>query len=166
MQFQIHDQVIYPAMGVGQIVGLVTKRLPPAESQQYYEVRGQRSTVWVQVDGGAGQGLRRLTRQDELPHFRRVLRGRPADLNADFRQRHLDQRDKIKRGTLQDLCEVVRDLSGRGWRKPLNEADASNLRRSSEALCQEWAAADEVSLEQATIEVNALLREGQHTYQL
>jgi RNA polymerase-interacting CarD/CdnL/TRCF family regulator len=165
MHFQIHDQVIYPALGVGRIVGLVTKQLSTAESRQYYEVRGERTTVWVQVDEGDQQGLRPLTRQDELPHFRSVLRGRPADLHADFRQRQLDQRGKLRRGTLQDLCEVVRDLTGRGWRRPLNEADTVNLRRSIEALCLEWAAAADVPLAEATGEVHALLREAQQAYQ-
>jgi RNA polymerase-interacting CarD/CdnL/TRCF family regulator len=164
MHFQIHDQVIYPALGVARVVGLVTQQADTAESRQYYEVRGERGTAWVQVEGGTAQGLRRLTRQDELPHFREVLRGRPADLHADFRQRQVDQRDKMRRGTLQDLCEVARDLSGRGWLKPLNEADAINLRQSVEALCLEWAAAQEVPVAEATAEVQALLREGQQTY--
>jgi RNA polymerase-interacting CarD/CdnL/TRCF family regulator len=166
MHFQVHDQVIYPAFGLGRIVGLVTKQLPATESRQYYEVSGVRGTVWVQVEGGVAHGLRPITRQEELPRYRAVLRGRPAELNADFRLRQLEQRDKLRRGTLQDLCEVARDLSGRGWRKPLNEADAVNLRRSVDALNQEWAAAAEVSAAEAAAEVQALLREAQQAYQV
>lgn len=164
MRFQIDDQVVYPAFGVGRITGLVTKSFE-AESRLYYEVSGERSTVWVQVDEGAGHGLRRLTRKDELGHFRAILRGQPLRLNADFRQRQLDVRARLRSGTLQAVCEVVRDLSGRGWYKPLNEADSAALRRSSEALCLEWAAADCVTVGQATTEVNDLLLEGRRAHQ-
>jgi len=165
MPFQIDDQVVYPAFGVGRVVGLVTKSFSAAGSRLYYEVSGYRTTAWVEVDRGAAVGLRPLTRRDELAHFRSVLRGRPAALNTDFRQRQLEVRSQLRRGTLQGACEVVRDLSGRGWIKPLNEADASVLRTTLEALCQEWAASDSVSLERATAEVNGLLREARQTFQ-
>jgi RNA polymerase-interacting CarD/CdnL/TRCF family regulator len=58
--------VVYPAFAIGRIAGVVTKSLFEAESHLYYEVIGDRSTVWVQVDEGAARGLRRLTRRDEL----------------------------------------------------------------------------------------------------
>jgi CarD family transcriptional regulator len=164
MRFQIGDRVIYPAFGVGRIAAMVTKSFFEAESQLYYEVTGERSTVWVQVEEGTDRGLRRLSRPEDLAHYREVLRGRPADLDADARQRQVDQREKIRRGTLQDVCEVVRDLSGRGWRKPLNESDSGTLRRGSEALYQEWAAVSGVSVDEATTEVAGLLRQARQTY--
>lgn len=165
MPFHIDDRVVYPAFGVGRIVGLVTKSFDEDESRLYYEVRGERSTAWVQVEEVATRGLRPLTRKDELEQFRSVLRGRPVDLNADFRQRQSDLRHQLKQGTFQAVCEMVRDLNGHRWRKPLNEGDLGALRKSSDAVYQEWAAADSVSLAQATQEVNALLQEARQTYQ-
>ncbi|MGH2521356.1 MAG: CarD family transcriptional regulator [Anaerolineales bacterium] len=165
MPFQVNDRVVYPNFGVGRIVGLVAKTFLEAESRLYYEVSGDRSTAWVRVDEGAACGLRRLTHKEELAHFRAVLLSRPVALNADFRQRQLDLRSQLRRGTLQDVCEVVRDLNGRRWSKTLNESDSDALRRSSDALCQEWAAADDVSIGQATAEVSSLLREARQTYQ-
>jgi RNA polymerase-interacting CarD/CdnL/TRCF family regulator len=164
MPFEINDRVVYPAFGVGRIVGLMTKTLRAAESRMYYEVSGDRTTAWVQVEEGAARGLRPLTRKDELGHFRAVLRGRPVAMNADFRQRQLALRDQLKGGTLQCVCEVVRDLNGRSWLKALNESDLHTLRRSSDALCQEWAAADEITIAQATAEVGSLLRESRAAY--
>jgi RNA polymerase-interacting CarD/CdnL/TRCF family regulator len=166
MPFQVDDQVVYPAFGVGRIVGLVTKTFLESEGRLYCEISGERSTVWVQVEGGAAHGLRRLTRKDELAHFRAVLRSRPLVLNPDFRQRQLDVRSQLRPGTLQGLCEVVRDLSGRSWLKPLNEADSATLRSSTDSLCREWAAADTVSIGQATTELNTLLLEARRAYQV
>jgi RNA polymerase-interacting CarD/CdnL/TRCF family regulator len=163
MYFQVDDRVVYPTFGVGRVVGRVTMAFGQAEQQDYYEIASERSTTWVPV--AESPGLRRLTRKDELARYRHLLGGRPSDLNPDFRQRHLDMRSKAREGTLVALCEVVRDLRARGWRKPLSEGDANVLRLSHQALCQEWAAADDVSLPDATAEVNALLLEAQTEYQ-
>ena len=73
MPFKIDEQVVYPAFGIGRVAALVSKSFFEAESQIYYEVTGDRSTVWVQVDESAARGLRRLTRPDELAHYRDVV---------------------------------------------------------------------------------------------
>jgi RNA polymerase-interacting CarD/CdnL/TRCF family regulator len=159
MRFEIGDQVVVPGFGVGQIVGLVMKSFLKAESQLYYEVSGERSTMWTPVDGTTPNGLRHLTSQAELPGFRQVLSGQPARLNADFRQRQFAVREQLRGGTMQAFCEVVRDLTGHAWHKPLGENDANALRTTTEALCREWAAADKVSIAQATAEVTGLLQE-------
>jgi RNA polymerase-interacting CarD/CdnL/TRCF family regulator len=165
MAFKVDEKVVYPAFGVGRIVALVNRRFLEAEMRAYYEVVTDRSTAWVRVDDDAASGLRRLTSKAELAHYRAVLRGQPALLNQDHRQRHQELQTRFKRGTLQDMCEMVRDLSGRGWVKGLSEADSSALRKSRDGLLQEWAAADDVTLPEATAEINALLQEGRQTFQ-
>jgi RNA polymerase-interacting CarD/CdnL/TRCF family regulator len=164
MRFEIGDQVVMPGFGVGRIVSLVTKSFLPAESQLYYEVSGERSTMWAPVNGTTPNGLRRLTSPAELTGLRDVLSGQPVRLNPDFRKRQLDVRQQLRGGTMQAFCEVVRDLTGQAWHKPLGEQDANALRTTSDALCREWAAADNVSLSQATAEVNTLLLGARHAY--
>jgi RNA polymerase-interacting CarD/CdnL/TRCF family regulator len=165
MPFKIDERVVYPGFGVGRIVGLVTKCFFEPEMQMYYEILGKRSTVWVAVDESTARGLRRLTPKGELPHYRNVLRSRPVALNQDPRQRQLDLRSQLRRGTLQDICEMVRDLRARGWHKPLGETDLAALRKAWEGLCQEWAAMTGVSVLLAADEVNAVLLQTQQTYQ-
>ncbi len=164
MFFQIDDRVVHPTFGIGRVVGRVTMAFDQAEQRDYYEIASARSTTWVPVAESPDQGLRRLTRKDELVRYRHLLGGRPSTLNPDFRQRQLEMRSKTREGTLLAVCEVVRDLSARGWRKPLSEGDASILRASHQALCEEWAAAEDVSLPAATAEVNALLLEARQAY--
>jgi RNA polymerase-interacting CarD/CdnL/TRCF family regulator len=164
MSFQIDQRVVYPAFGLGRITRRVTKSFYDADMQEFYEVVGEHSTVWVQVSEAAARGLRPLTRTGALPHFRAVLLSRPVILSTDARQRHRDMAVRLKRGTFQDLCEVVRDLTAHGWQTPLSEYDVLGLKKSLHWLCQEWAAADEVSLTQAMAEVNALLREARRVY--
>jgi RNA polymerase-interacting CarD/CdnL/TRCF family regulator len=165
LAFKIDEQVVYPAFGIGRIVAMVSKSFFEAETQMYYEVIGDRSTVWVQVDEGSARGLRRLTRLDEMAYYRGVVGGRPMTLNQDHRQRQLDLKGQLKLGTMQSLCEMVRDLSARGWLKPLSETDSRALRLSREALCEEWAATQGLPLPQVTAELAALLLEGRQNYQ-
>lgn len=164
MPFQVDDQVVHPGHGTGHIVGLVTKRFFDAEARLYYEIAIQNSTVWVPVDSGPADGLRLVTPKRELARFRNILRSRPAPLTADQRQRRLDLQTQLRTGSLQAVCEVVRDLTAHGWRKPLREAEAATLRKAREGLCQEWAAAEGVSVQRAAEEVDALLLEGRQAY--
>ena len=166
MAFKIDDRVVYPAFGIGRVVAVVTKRFFEAKNQLYYEVIGDRSTVWVQVDEGAARGLRLLTRPDELARYREVVGSQPVALNQDHRQRQLVLKGQLKLGTMQGLCELVRDLGARSWTKPLNEMDSLTLRRRREAVCLEWAAVENVPLPQATAELTALLLEGRQNYQV
>jgi RNA polymerase-interacting CarD/CdnL/TRCF family regulator len=94
-----------------------------------------------------------------------VLKSSPKPLTPDPRQRKLDLVDRLKVGTFQAMCEAVRDITARGWLKPLSEADTAMLRKAREGLCQEWAASSDVTVVQATAEVNALLLEARQTHQ-
>src|SRR5258707_837882 len=63
MTFEMNDRVVYPAFGVGRIVGLTAKTVGAAASQMYYEVSGDRTTAWVQVDEGEGSARLGVERQ-------------------------------------------------------------------------------------------------------
>ena len=67
---------------------------------------------------------------------------------------------------LADICEVVRDLSGRGWLKPLSSYDAEALRKSSNSLYEEWAAVERFSLAEASVEVTGLLQQARRAFRV
>lgn len=157
--FQVDDPVVYAACGIGRIAALVTKRFQDAQDRLYYEVVIDRSTIWVSVDSGPASGLRLLTLKTDLARYRDILRSRPGKLIADARQRRTEVAGRLKSGSFQSICEVVRDLTALSWVKALNEADSIALRRTRDGLCQEWAAAEGIPLPQAVEEVNALLLE-------
>lgn len=164
MQFKVGDQVVHASHGSGQIVAIEEKRLSGGDSRLYYAVRTNKSTVWVPVDSDNASSLRPLITNSALAHCRVLLKGPPAPLNADRRQRYFDLTTRLRQGSFEVLCEVVRDLNAYGWPKPLSESDGSALRKIKEDVCWEWAAAAEVSLAEASREVAALLQEGRLTY--
>jgi RNA polymerase-interacting CarD/CdnL/TRCF family regulator len=163
MTFKIDDWVVHPQHGVGRIVKIDNRQFGPTTSGLYYEISLTNGTLWVQVDSTSG-GLRKLTSKEDLARYREVLRSRPTTLNTNHRQRQIEIDDRLKQGTLQARCEVVRDLSALGWYKPLGEGNSTLLRAAHQALDQEWAMANGVSLRVATHEVEALLMEGKTLY--
>jgi RNA polymerase-interacting CarD/CdnL/TRCF family regulator len=165
MLFEIDEQVVCPAYGVGRIVGLVMKQYLEAEARLYYEIVVGKSTVWVLVEAASlVNRLRPITPKADLARYREVLRSRPISLTADTRRRQLEVTSRLRMGSFLVMCEVVRDLSARGWHRPPGEADSALLRRTRDALCQEWMTSEGVSMLTAISEVNALLIEARQVY--
>ncbi len=119
------------------------------------------STVWIPVEAQATIGLRLVTAKSDLDQYRDLLKSRPAPLHKDHKRRHLELVTRLNQGSFQVVCEVVRDLTAWGWRKPLNRTDAVTLKKTQESLYQEWATASGVSIAEATKEVNSLLHKTQ-----
>jgi len=165
MPFEIDEQVVCHAYGIGRIVRVVMKQYLEAEARLYYEIAIGKSTVWMLVEAASlVNGLRSITPKADLAHYRDVLRSRPIPLTADSRRRQLEVASRLRVGTFLGMCEVVRDLSARGWHRPPGETDSTLLRKTRDALCQEWMASEGVSMLTATAEVNALLVEARQAY--
>lgn len=163
MPYNIGEWVVHPLHGVGQVTGLEHKQFAQA-AQLYYEIAIAKGIVWVEVETPPA-GMRRVTAKDDLPRYRTVLLSSPAPLSKDYHLRREELRGRLRSGTFQVKCEVVRDLTAHGWLKRLSEVDAALLRSARDGLCKEWAEAETVTVAEATSEVEALLREARQVYQ-
>lgn len=166
MPFKAGDFIVHPAYGVGNIVRLEEKRLVEDQPRWYYVVVVDKSTLWVPVDEHNTVGLRAITPKKELDRYRAVLKGRPGALERDHNKRRTLINERVKQGSFQTLCEAVRDLSAQSWKRPLSEADLTLLQRLSHSLYREWAASANLSLPEATAEVQALLQEARQSYKV
>ncbi len=164
MELKVGDSVVHPVYGVGRIVRLDKRKFTGTQARLYYEVSTAKTTVWVPAETYEAIGLRRLTKELDLTEYRNLLKSRPLSLDKDHARRRLELAERMKQGSFQALCEMVRDLTARGWNKPLGGVDAASLRKAHDHLCQEWAGAKSVSIEEATQEVDALLLEGRRAY--
>lgn len=164
MQFHVGDRVFHPIHGVGQIETIENKKFLGPDSRLYYEVRTEKSTVWVPVDAQQVIGLRLLTPKRSLERFRTILKSRPVSLTNNHSKRHIEIASRLSEGSLEMMCEAVRDLAARGWKQSLSSADSASLRKARERLYQEWAAAEGVTVAKATEEVEALLTHAQKTH--
>ncbi len=164
MQFRVGDKVFHPVHGVGQIATVEMKNFVGNISRLYYQIASEKSTAWIPVEVQETVGLRLLTTKRDLARFRTLLKSRPAPLTNDHGRRRLEIAKRLKEGSLQVMCEAVRDLVARGWHKPLSTTEAASLRNVREAVSQEWAAADGVSITDADREIEALLAHARQAY--
>jgi len=164
MPFEVNDLVVHPQHGVGRVVKLEMRQFASETAQLYYKIEIPNGTIWVPVEGPPGR-LRELTPKVELPHYRGLLKSRPTPLAKEHRQRQIELAERLKQGSFQARCEVVRDLTAHSWHKPLAESSGIMLRIARGVLCEEWAASEGLSLIKAAREVEALLSEGKRTYE-
>jgi CarD family transcriptional regulator len=164
MVFKLGDAVVHPVHGVGQIVCVSEKQFTGVGAREYFEISTDKATVWIPVDASETSGLRRLTPKPDLAGYRTVLKSKPISLDKDHSKRRLDLSGRLKQGSFQALCEMVRDLTARSWSRPLGGSDAVLLRKTHDLLCQEWAAASGVTVGQAAQEVDTALLEAKRAY--
>ena len=160
MRYKVGECIVHPSHGVGRIVGLESQTFLGDEARLFYEVLTSKSTIWVPIEGVQAAALRNVTSKADLARYRRLLQAEAVPLEPDHRKRQLEMAARLRDGTFGVLCEIVRDLTARGRLKPLNEADSSALRRARSSLLQEWAAAADITLAEATAEVEELLQPG------
>jgi CarD family transcriptional regulator len=158
MAFAVGDRVVHPLYGVGCVVNVDERQFEPGVSRRYYEVSipGSTTTLWVPLDLSSS-GLRKLTVKSEIARCRRILKSAPARLNDDPRMRQADLAAHLKLGTITAHCEVVRDLTAYSRHKPLSGTIAVFLRVAQDILCQEWAVVEEMTPQEAVVEIEALL---------
>lgn len=158
MTFKIGDQVVHPQHGVGEVVKLEDRKFDSGAAQQYYEVsiKNAGSTLWVPL-ASPSYGLRKLAAKRDIKDCRRVLSSRPVPLTDDARSRQSNLADRLKDGTIQVQCEVVRDLYGFGEHKSLYGTIANFFRQTQNVLCEEWALVEGITIPEAFQEVNSLL---------
>jgi RNA polymerase-interacting CarD/CdnL/TRCF family regulator len=94
-----------------------------------------------------------------------LLGSKPVPLDQDHRIRHADLAARLKLGTFQDVCKVLRDLNAYSWQKQLNEADAAMFQRIYEALCHEWAIAASIPPTEADQEIKDLLQKSKKKHE-
>ena len=163
MPFKIGDQVVHPHHGVGKITNLANKQFEPGKPRAYYEISMADGTLWVPVDE-PGLGLRGLTSTSDLDRCAQILQSAPSLSDLDPRKLKEELSRHLRDGTIASQCEVVRDVTALGWKKPLAGAMADLRRVAFNVLCQEWAAVAGVPLSEATHRINAYLSTGKQTY--
>ena len=165
MDFNVGDRVVMQAHGVGQIAQIAEHNFNGRGPTWYYEVVTARGTIWVAVNGSNTSGLRQLTDRADLARYRGLLQSQPAPVNADPLQRKSEMAQRLRQGSLQVICEVVRDLNALRWRRPLGEADSALLRRAQDGLAEEWASAAGIPRAEADQEINDLLQAARSLYE-
>ncbi len=160
MNFNQGDQVVHHTFGIGTVVSIEEMNMTGSEARMFYRIGFLNSTVWVPVDDTSKGKLRPITPQGQLAQYRAVLQSTPVSLDGDFRKRQIELEERLDKGSLQGLCEVIRDLDALDIEKPLSYSEKRLLKQTREALVVEWSATGGLTHNEALSEINGCLDKG------
>ena len=159
--FQVGDQVIHWAHGLGVIIQLDEKSLS-GRTRQYYMVQMSGLTLWVPVDQTENQSLRFPTPKQDFDGLFQILASPGKPLSLDRNERRLQLIEQLKDHELASICRVIRDLTQHKRLKKMNDNDSSTLERSRNFLINEWSLALSIPVQQAENELSKLLVVGEN----
>jgi CarD family transcriptional regulator len=154
--FQVGDQVIHWAYGLGEIIQLDEKELF-GRTGKYYVVQMSDITLWVPLNETGERCLRYLTPAGDFQKLFGILASPGEPLSIDRLERKTQLTERLKDGTLESICGVVRDLAFHKRIKKMNDNDNSILARARSFLLDEWCMVLSVPVQQAEYELKELL---------
>ncbi|MDO4567361.1 MAG: CarD family transcriptional regulator [Clostridia bacterium] len=136
--FSVGDMVCYPMHGVGTIQTIEEKTIL-GDTATYYTIRfvSNSMTAMVPVDNVAQVGLRRVIEADECGRVLEYLDGDSMAESDNWNQRYRDNMEKLKRGSIYEIADVVRSLKKRDNEKGLSSVERKMLLSAKNVLVTE-----------------------------
>jgi RNA polymerase-interacting CarD/CdnL/TRCF family regulator len=136
MTYQIGAQIIHKNYGPGKITGIEEKQLGK-KACEYYVVETSQVTLWVPVDA-AENSLRFPVENVEFQELLALLYGSGERLPDHHVERQNVLALRMKNRTLEEICNIIRDLTSRSRNHSLNRNDNEIMQRAQEFLLNEW----------------------------
>ena len=110
-EFSVGDHVVYPAHGVGNVVGIETQEVAGVTLEVYViTFDHEKMTLRVPTKKAKTAGLRPLAANDVVTQALTTLKGRARVKRTMWSRRAQEYEAKINSGDLISIAEVVRDL--------------------------------------------------------
>ena len=114
-------------------------------------------TVWVPVDDQLEIRLRPPSSRRKFQNLFAILSASGEPLPEDRHERKLSLVERLKDGRAESLCRLIRDLHAYQQVHSLNENDNNLMKRSRDALLDEWGFVLAVPAVEAEQELHRLL---------
>ena len=118
--FKLHQEVVYPLQGVGQIISIEEKPFKD-EMLLYYIIYLEVSdmTVMIPVEKAEGIGIRAIVSKGESEKALKLVSEDYEPVSTDWKLRYQMNLDLLKSGSVMDIATVVRTLYHRSRVKEL-----------------------------------------------
>lgn len=142
MNFEIGQQVIYPNHGIGTIERIGQQQFDGGDSLSMYEMRlaYNNSTIRVPVSNADEIGLRLPVSLSDCEILLNTLSEDFSTIPADWKVRHRDYSEKVKRGELFEVADVLKKLTYLSRQKPLSFREQRLLEKARYLVISELAA--------------------------
>src|SRR5918992_2253226 len=154
------DLVVYPNHGAGCVAGIEEKDIL-GEVRRYYVVYlpDTELTVSIPADGD-DTGLRACASEEDITEALALLESDATHMPSNWNHRLKHNREKIKSGEIEQVAEVVRNLSVHGAENGLSTGERNMLIKARQILASEIALARSIEASEAERIVDAALKNG------
>jgi len=158
LEFSIGDHVVYPAHGVGTIIGIETQEVAGYTLEVYViTFDHEKMTLRVPTKKAVGSGLRPLAEDNVVSKALTTLKGRARVKRTMWSRRAQEYEAKINSGDLISIAEVVRDLHRAEDQPEQSYSERQLYEAALERLTREVAAVERMDERNAAQKVDAVL---------
>lgn len=142
--FCLNEKVVYPGHGVAKVNRIVTKIVTGKEAT-FYELTflNKDVTVLVPTNNAESVGIRPLSSIEHIKDVFKILTAPARRINqyeftaSNWNKRHKEYQFKLRKGNLQDLSEIYRDLRYIATQKELSFGEKNMLHQIEALLVEE-----------------------------
>ncbi|NLK95818.1 MAG: CarD family transcriptional regulator [Clostridiales bacterium] len=153
--FNIGDKIVYPVQGVG-IIDVIEDREFHGEVQKFYNIHLINNSMKLMLPSSRinNSNIRLISDSSSLDHIFKCVLDKSSSLedleSINSKERMAINNDKMKSGTLEDLVEVVFNLSHIKKKRTLNSSETQQLKNARKFVIDEISLAKEVTKEEAS----------------
>ncbi|UCR90227.1 CarD family transcriptional regulator [Mycetocola spongiae] len=158
MNYTVGHTLVYPHHGAVTI-SAVAERVIKGETKTYLTLRVHTTELEIQVpvDNLEQVGVREVIDEAGVQEVYGVLREEVIEEPGNWSRRFKANQEKMASGSVQRIAEVVRDLWRRDTEKGVSPGEKRMLQKATEVLASELALARATGVEEATVELEAVL---------
>ncbi len=160
-EFKTGEHIVYPAHGVGQIVGLEDQEVAGIKLELFViSFLKDKMTLRVPVSKATSVGMRKLADAPTLERSLDITRGRPRVKRTMWSRRAQEYEAKINSGDLLAIAEVVRDLFRSDTQPEQSYSERQLYEAALDRMSREIAAVEKTSEAEAVRQIEANLAKG------
>lgn len=147
--FNIGDKIVYPMHGAGVIESIEEKEVL-GQKKKYYIMRIpiDNMKVMIPMDSINDFGVRNIIGYDEFENIINIFRQSGEIRTDSWSKRYRYNMDRIKRGDIYEVAEVVKDLMVKEYKKGLSPGEKKILENAEQILYSELILATGMSLDE------------------
>ena len=156
--FKKKDWVVYPAHGVGKVVGIEEQEIAGTKLELYVvEFEREKMTLRVPLDKVEALGMRRLSTKDEMGAVVKTLKGKAKVKRTMWSRRAQEYTEKLNSGSPVSVAEVLRDLHRTSDQPEQSYSERQLYEAALDRLAREFAAVEKIEHETAEQRIEDIL---------
>ena len=160
LDFKVNDHVVYPAHGVGRIVGIEKQLIAGVTSELFLiDFEQEKMKLRVPTAKAKAVGMRALSDPALVKKAVELLKGRARIKRTMWSRRAQEYEAKINSGDILAVAEVVRDLYRATDQPEQSYSERQLFEAALDRLAREVAAVNKSTLEAALAEIDASLQQ-------